>query len=259
MQREVIARGVLAEAPFGPLLPALSQSNGQVFLSDLHLNSEGGQDNCQQALLRPYLASLRPGAVVTVAGDGFDLLEEPSYWRIQANCGATLSALNARRAFFISGNHDPNLAAWPLRQAYFPEELDLSRAFVWHGHQLDPACSGGATMAMRVAAFAWGVLERLGLGPRLHSWKDGVEEWYRRRRGRRARTASKAGENNAHWIADAIRRDKVLYISGHTHLPELVNLGGGHWYANPGSWVETGVGYAIEVEGVDISLVRITG
>jgi len=175
------------------------------------------------------------------------------------NCAATVNALLARHALFMAGNHDPELARWPLKQAYFPDALDLTRAFIWHGHEKDAACSGPGAVISGVAAFAWGCLERLGLGPRLRSLKDRVEDWYRRRKGLRAVTASKRGDTNAVWVEDAIARDKALYISGHTHLPELVELGGGHWYANPGSWVEVGVGYAVEVEGIDISLVRITG
>ena len=124
------------------------------------------------------------------------------------------------------------------------------------------ACSGRARLD-RIGSFVWGGLERAGLGGAL----KGVREAAVRASQRRRSTASLRGDDNLVYIEDARARmeaarregrtSQVLFIAGHTHAHELVELGEGAVFANPGCWVRPGLGYAVLVDGLDVELIEV--
>lgn len=257
-----IADGVLARAIFeGPTLVT----------SDHHLNVHDGRDNFQAELFVSWLMGYDPNRWGLVfLGDFVDLWEAGSLPPIlRDNCGVLRLISFFRKTLLKKGNHDEDLEAGDLPAALgiemveeFPED-----GFVgWHGHELDPACSGPGAKFGKAATVFWAALEVLGLGARLEGWKDEIL----RRRKVNTRTASKRGDDNEAYIRDAIARAEaamragkeppIVVASGHTHKAQLYRLPGlpGHYYANPGSWTRRGLGSALEIDGERMRLLEIT-
>lgn len=222
-----------------------------IALSDIHENSAGPHDNCQNRLLWNFLMAHSPAKWdILNLGDWRDFWEEARGALIIRNNAWLEQRLAEYRTVVVWGNHDdvPGLSA----PAY---DLQTGALFASHGHHLDPACRGRGTVG-RFGAGMWSAAERLGLGPIFAGVKDDIV----RTANRRIKTASVRGAGNDVYIADARRRGKVLYFSGHTHKPELVELApfSGQFYANPGSWTNPGRGYAVRVDGTRIELLEIT-
>jgi len=225
------------------------RSRPTIVISDLHENSAGPQDNCQGDLLCAFLLRFAPREYdLIIAGDRYDRQEEPNGAAIYAH-NERLERIIAR--FFtldLPGNHDDVPGACYTELDF--HELGL---FIWHGNQLDPACRGRGTLG-RIAARAWGGLERLGLGRPL----AGVKRAVVRAADRRIQTASKRNDGNDVYLADAMRRDLDLYIFGHTHRPELIEWGDGRILANCGCWTNKGRGCAVLVNGLEVILLEVT-
>ena len=141
----------------------------------------------------------------------------------------------------VYGNHD--------RMEGLCERLDLADMFVWHGHQLDPACNRKGLRGNLdiVGSYVWSGIERAGLRKVFNP----VRRWL-------TKTAARRGDTNMVWLQDAEDRGKVLYVAGHTHMAELIEWADGHYYANPGCWTEEGKGGAVYVDGTRIELWEVT-
>jgi len=258
----VVAEGTLARPVFeGPTL----------ITSDHHLNVHDGRDNFQAELFVSFLMGYHPrGWSLLFLADLFDIWEAGSLPPILRDNAAVLALISFyRRKRLVAGNHDEALC-----QADLPDRLgielsdviDETGAFAWHGHQLDPACSGAGARFGKLATVFWAALEVLRLGPMLEGVKDSIL----RGRRRKSVTASKRGDDNDRYIQDALERvdlamdsgaeAPVLIFSGHTHEPQLLRIPGlpGHYYANPGTWTRPGRGGAIEIVGTRIRLIEVT-
>jgi len=218
-----------------------------IAISDIHENSAGPQDNCQRDLLYEWLLGYSPEDFdLLILGDWHDYWESPAGGPVYEHNEKLERVIARFPVRFLPGNHD-------AAPGCFFTELDLGGLFAWHGHQLDPACRGRGTLG-RIASRLWGGVERVGLGRAFSGVRDSVV----RAANRRIKTASIRGAGNEAYLADARKRGSVLYLSGHTHRPELVEWSPGHVYGNPGSWTEPGTGWAIIVEGNEVKLLEVT-
>ncbi len=234
-----------------------------IAISDVHENSAGRHDNCQARLLLAFLLAHSPAKWdLMILGDWRDFWEDLRGAAILSNNDWLERRIAMYRTVVLWGNHDDVPGLSPA--AY---ELEANGLFAWHGHQLDPACRGRGRLG-KAASLVWAVLERLWLGRALRGVKDRVV----RAAHRRIKTAAVRGADNEAYIADAHEREKVLYMVGHTHKPELVDMthkwtrwgkvefgsAPGRWFANCGSWVKPGHGYAVRVDGRKVELLEIT-
>ena len=219
-----------------------------IAVSDLHENSAGKQDDFQKGLFLEFLDAYPPERWdLFILGDWRDFWEDPRGSALLANNEDVERRIAQYRTTVLWGNHD-DMPGLP-DEAY---ALETATLFAWHGHQLDPACSGYGTLA-QVASFIWGGIERIGLARVFEGLKDRIV----RAANRRIVTASKRDEGNEAYAADARTRGKPLYLSGHTHKAELVEWNPGRVYANPGSWTKKGKGYAVTVEGRIVRLLEV--
>lgn len=223
-----------------------------IAISDIHENSAGGQDNCQRDLLYEWLLGYASEEFdLFILGDWHDFWESPGGGPVYQHNEKLERNIARFHVVFLPGNHDD-------APGCFYTSIDRDGLFAWHGHQLDPACRGRGTLGM-IASKIWGGIERIGLGRPL----AGVKRAIVRQANRRIKTASIRGDGNIAYIADATdraRRDGVmLYIHGHTHWAQLLQLKTGDCiYANTGSWTEPGKGWAIIVQGTEVKLVEVT-
>ena len=238
MRHHIIASGTLAREVWPAPL---------VIVSDLHNSGLGGHNNFQRELFcefLEYVAEIRAGLIV--AGDVRDISEERRAREMNEQDQLTWRAARARGqvVYEIPGNHDRL-----ERVAGVWDRLDLSDLFVWHGDALDPACNRKGLRGNLdvVGSFVWSGIERAGLRRVFNPVRRALQK-----------TASRRGDTNMVWLQDAEDRGKVLYVSGHTHMAELIEWADGHYYANPGSWVEEGRGGAIFVDGTRIELWEVT-
>jgi len=243
MKVETIATATILWAPF---------RRPTVLISDVHRNTRGPHNNCQSDLLIEFLRTHCPPGDWDLfeLGDNRDVWEALDKHQIILDNRQLEILLGIYNGVHLFGNHDAEADA-PGK----PFVYDRGGAFLWHGHQLDPACRGRGTLG-RIASVAWAAAERLYLGRLLGGFKTCVQRWSTNR----IRTASRRGGDNRLYIADAAERaaDGIcLYVNGHTHKPQLAQLEG-CIYANPGSWVGEGRGYAVTVVGRDVSLLAIT-
>ena len=218
-----------------------------VIVSDLHNSGPGGHCNFQRELFEyflEYVAEIR--ASLVVAGDINDISEEPHSRAMNEADWLLWRASEARGlpTVKLPGNHDRL-----ERVAGVWDRLDIADLFVWHGDALDPACNRKGLRGNLdvVGSFVWGGIERIGLRRIFNP----VRRWL-------TKTAARRGDTNMVWLQDAEERGKVLYVSGHTHVWELIEWADGHYYANPGSWVEEGKGGAVYVDGTRIELWEVT-
>jgi UDP-2,3-diacylglucosamine pyrophosphatase LpxH len=235
-----------------------------IFVSDLHQNVAGPQDNFQAGLFAWYLLSRTVcGRRVVIVGDRRDLWEALAFvprrggdreTEVRAAIASRNSYTDMLLACFVveelNGNHD-RLSAGDVWSAECVRWTD--QTVVMHGHQLAPACSSAGWLG-RAAARAWGIIEHLRLARALGWARDLAQGWYLRR----TRTTRGAAGNEAQrdWVRENAG-ERVLAVFGHTHEAGLDQVGETIW-ANCGSWVEPGVGWAIEVEGRAVRLVTIT-
>lgn len=230
-----------------------------ILVSDLHENSGGGHDDFQKDRFldfigwcaRRYPKSTREFLIL---GDRYERLEEPRGAKIAQNNWTVDRTLAVEVVVEVPGNHDD---VDGIDSSFTISEW--SDFFAWHGHQLDPACSGRVRFDW-AGSLLWGGLQKIGLGPRLEGVRDYLTRWVRSRQ----KTAAQRGDDNYVYKADALRRveddSKVLVASGHTHCPELTSIEGhpGCFYANPGCWVDPRASHAIVIEGTEISLLEVT-
>lgn len=254
MKMSVVAEGQLTEhVSDDPLL----------FVSDLHMGAGDKADNFlgQDDLFLQFIDRF-PNHEIVIVGDGFDGWENPDAWTILLAHGAVILALGqrARSTVRIHGNHDGDRTFWESlpREGWKACDIyGLNDLLAEHGHRLDPACSGPGTWIGRRASAAWGWIERKGWAPRFEWLRRLVTRWNDRRRATFARTA----ETNARYVREftSLSAPWTVWVTGHTHRPQLVEHPRlpGHFYANPGSWVERGRGYAVLIAGKQISLVEV--
>ena len=252
MNVRTIAFGTLERAVF---------DHPTLIISDLHMNTSGKHNNFQADLFLAFLGAY-PASTWDIIdlGDHWDVWESGSLHRVISANVAVEAALSRFHRIVTLGNHDGNIDQgdidrW-LALSVVTHLADKDNYWLEHGHRLDPACSGKGRWVGRVASALWGAVERVGLGRVL----GGIAAWVKRVYYRGRKTAAKRKDDNEEYITDAIGRECVLSATGHTHSPELLELPGqpGHYYANPGSWVEYGRGYALKIIGKEIKLLVIT-
>ncbi|HUU54508.1 MAG TPA: hypothetical protein VMY87_06265 [Armatimonadota bacterium] len=232
-----------------------------VVVSDLHQNSRGGHDNFQARLFKEFLLQLieENGRDMTlfIAGDRHERLEEPRGARLARNNLVVDRIMGRVDTIDLPGNHDD--VDGDRKYLY---EFSTDKIHAWHGHQLDPACSGAGRLD-KVGSAVWGALERVGLGKLL----GGLKERALRAVMRRRKTASLRQDDNTLYIEDARARmeaaraedrlPQLLYVCGHTHGPQLVELGDGAVFANAGCWTRRGLGYAVVVDAMEVELIEV--
>ncbi len=238
-----IARGKLESPVF---------DRPELEVSDLHLNCPGGQDNFgpNSRMFCEFLDLHSPEIWgLTLNGDINDIWEcNDRAAIIRHNWEVERRIIRYPSRKKLLGNHDGEPGA---PESEFVDETPLRH--IWHGHQLDPACSGPGYVG-KIASAIWAMIERDGLADELAWLRDAALGINRRLYP----TAAERGADNAIWIADAAKRGKVYCSSAHTHHAQLVEIAPGRWYGNPGSWVNPGRGEAIEIDGRDIRLLEIT-
>lgn len=220
----------------------------QIVVADPHLNGPGRQDNFQRELFGEILDAFPPSeAGLIFVGDIFDRYECRSDKAICRHNADTLDRIADYEVLAVEGNHD-----LPKKTARLVYETPL--VWIWHGHQLDAACSGPGGWIGYTAGAVWGALERVGL-----AW---AFEWARRlavARTMKGRiTASLRGGDNAVQRTDALARLRALYIGGHTHREELTRLRPGMVYLNPGNCSTPGRITFAEISGQIVRLYEAT-
>ncbi len=230
-------------------------------ISDLHIGNPFSQ---ARRKLRGFIESCRvEGWDLCINGDGFEILQT-SFSRLASDSADILGQLHrlgesGRRVFYVIGNHD--LALEHLIENAFVAQMAPflnitsgdARIRVEHGHLYDPFFVKHPDLYVLMTRMA---------GPLLHLYPDIYYVWSRyqafkdrwtRKRARRDLEASvyyEAAERIAVRGFDAV-------VFGHTHNPEVVDLGDGRTYYNSGNWMQA-CSY-VEIDQGAISLERWEG
>jgi UDP-2,3-diacylglucosamine pyrophosphatase LpxH len=233
--------------------------------------------------LLEFLAKVRAeGAHLIIAGDIIDFSQAVTFTRVLRAHGDVLRCLSEMAGeagvTYIWGNHDFDMAMYrDLLRWDVCSAVELgSEILLVHGHQLDPYIaanlreSGVATtihhqvervlgtwirlpiedfytLAGRLAWwFAWhwtqvlravyGVLAALGFPRRGEEHEAYLRYWLQAQLGNPMDLWPQVGrhlDNGEHRIL----------VSGHSHLPGLVEVSPGRWYVNTGSWTFRATNY----------------
>ena len=237
-----------------------------VDVSDLHTAGRGGHNNFQDELFLKFLDHYPPSSfALFILGDFVESWQELFLQPWVGQNWELLRRLMLYEVYLIAGNHDGVAKLADADYVY-----DKHGLVCYHGHQLDPANRGRGTLG-RIASGIWGFLERIRLGGVLAGLKRRVVRWNDRRMNTAAKRGGGASKNDR-YIRDAVERQAVLTITGHTHAQELVRLGSdlerveeatsrkglpGSMYANCGCWTQEGVGHAVVVDGCSVKLMEV--
>lgn len=208
-----------------------------VVVSDLHLGSPASKaEQSFGAFLDEVAAS---GRALCINGDGFDLLQSTPA-RLAVSGFPMLQRLHSLaagglRIYYVLGNHDLALEHvlfdLPFVVSPFLNLMSGDRRIrIEHGHLHDPVYArapavyefGGRVGRLALLAHAdlYGVYSRAQMRLDLS-----------RRRPGRSRPYPHHGA-----ASDLFQRGFDAVVFGHTHIPELVELGGGT-FVNCGDWV----------------------
>ncbi|MFQ5479281.1 MAG: UDP-2,3-diacylglucosamine diphosphatase [Candidatus Binatia bacterium] len=210
---------------------------------------------------------------VVFMGDAFDLPQAWTVTRIVRAHESVMRAIESLasriRVVFIRGNHDWNVDYPRLFDgAEACEELVVGGAMVCHGHRFDRYCHPDNRFHLQKVAIhnlaerAFGFEFRVPLADH-DCWQNRVGHWLGHKYARylrrmagfyrllgRPHKAERCEEFIHYWSRAVWGDPHALFkpaaeftrggpyealLCGHTHLPGLVDLGGGH-YINAGSW-----------------------
>jgi UDP-2,3-diacylglucosamine hydrolase len=223
------------------------ESKSFFVVSDIHL---GGVPRSTERAFRDFLAHVQEdGSGLLINGDLFDFWFEyrsvilSEHYRVLARLAELVEA--GIPVSFVGGNHD----AWGgrflqdevgIQVLDGPVELDLGdrRALVVHGDGV-----GGGELGYRV-------LRRIIRNPlTVRSFRMLHPDWGNRIARIASTTDEKAGNAEMasrqraqllrQWATDRMRENPALelVIAGHTHIPEVMEVLPGRYFANAGDWI----------------------
>ncbi len=211
-------------------------------ISDLHIGNPFS--NAKRRLGRFLDHCADEGFDLCINGDGFEILQASFGILARDSLGVLAQLrrlmLEGRRLYYVIGNHD--IALEHLLQSAYAQQispfLNVSsggrRIRIEHGHLYDPAFVKHPVVYETMTRLA---------GPLLHVYPDVYRAWssYQRLKDRWTRRRAKRFLDGSVYYEAAeriLRRGFDAVVFGHTHRPELVELGDhGQLYVNSGTWM----------------------
>jgi len=252
------------------------------FVSDLHLGDGTRSDSFEgkDALLIEFIQHVRDqGGHLVIAGDAIDFDQAWFMSRVlkaHAPLFSELASLaNTHGVTYIWGNHDSDISFFKdLLRFDVCSSLQIGdEVIVRHGYEYDPYIGPsleqshnsarihhlaerllGAWVRLpiqnhynpTVRCFLW-VIHKLVLGYRFLGWL-GFSEFYKRCHGvDKYWVQAELGDPQGIFdgIRSAIHNGPYKWIvTGHSHLPGLVEVAPDRWYVNTGSWTFKSTQYA---------------
>ncbi|MDP1795668.1 MAG: UDP-2,3-diacylglucosamine diphosphatase [Acidimicrobiales bacterium] len=208
-----------------------------VVVSDLHLGSPAAHAEREFGEFLDEVA--RTGVALCINGDGFDLLQSTSP-RLAVSGFPVLQQLQRMvhegvPVYYVLGNHDVALehVLFDLHFTVSPF-LNLTsgerRIRIEHGHVHDPVYARHPAIyefGGRIGRF--GLLAHADVYALYSAAQRRLDDW-RRRSGR-----SRPYPHHAAAL-DLFQRGFDVAVFGHTHIPEIIDLGTGT-FVNCGDWV----------------------
>jgi UDP-2,3-diacylglucosamine pyrophosphatase LpxH len=207
-------------------------------ISDIHLGSRA----CQAKRLLKFLEANDSWRVI-LNGDTFD------HWNLRKLTPPQLKLLahlRSRRTTWLLGNHEVDRTlAQAITGVEWQDSLELTsggrRILITHGHQWDDFLAAYPVL-VAVADWVYALLQRLDHSNRLAHYTK-----------RKAKKLISCVERVLMGAAAAAHQQKYHAVCcGHTHFPDMADLGG-ITYANSGCWTER-PGHYLTIKDGDIRL-----
>ncbi len=225
----------------------LNDCSHYVIISDCHRGEGTMNDNFlknQNLYFAALEFYLKRGFFYLELGDGEELWENRSVRRIR-NCHEEVYRLfscfeREGRILRLYGNHDMELRE-ELPEALILENLEGGRDICMiHGHQADFFNSVCWRMSRFLVRYLWKPLERFGVNDPTSAARN-----YRKT------------VRYEHCLENWVKKHDVYLVAGHSHRPRIpIDTDVESRYLNAGSCVHPGCITAIEVENMQMTLVK---